>query len=83
MGKYIINLGKGAKFTRKALGVTGTIGFALWDVGSDLSNGEYYSVGVDIASAIVGFAAGVTIGAFVGLFAIPTVVSGTLILGEV
>lgn len=79
LGKYVSNLGKGAKFSKKALGIAGTAG--IWDVVNDLKQGEYYSAAVDVASAVVGFSAGYLIG--LGAAALVTASTPVLLAGAI
>lgn len=81
LGKYVSNLGREAKFGKKALGLAGTVGFALWDVGKDLKQGELYSAAIDVASTIVGFGAGVIIG--LGAAALVTASTPVLLAGAI
>ncbi|EQB89005.1 hypothetical protein J2Z44_004132 [Clostridium punense] len=41
--------------------MAGTVGFALWDSGKSINDGEYVGAGIDILSAAAGFGAGVVI----------------------
>lgn len=61
MGRYVSNLGRGAKFAKKSLGIAGTIGFCTWDVHQSLRSGEKVGALIDVLSAAAGVAAGVVI----------------------
>ncbi|WP_148665656.1 hypothetical protein [Clostridium taeniosporum] len=61
LGKYVNNLSKGIKFSKKALGVAGTVGFVAWDLSNDLIKGECVGAGIDVLSAVAGLGAGVVI----------------------
>ena len=69
LGSYVSNLGKGAKLSKKALGIAGTIGFTAWDVGNSIIKGEYVGAGIDILSVGTGVGAGIGLGV-IGGFAI-------------
>jgi RHS repeat-associated protein len=79
LGGYASNLGKGAKFGKKTLGIAGTIGFTAWDAGNSVLNGEYVGAGIDILSGILGFGAGVLIG--VGSAALITAGAPAVLMG--
>ncbi len=76
LGSYVSNLGKGAKLSKKALGIAGTIGFTAWDVGNSIIKGEYVGAGIDILSA----GAGVGIGFIIGVGTATLVTASTPIL---
>ncbi|AOR23451.2 hypothetical protein BGI42_06730 [Clostridium taeniosporum] len=61
LGKYVNNLSKGIKFSKKALGVAGTVGFVAWDLSNNLIKGECVGAGIDVLSAVAGLGAGVVI----------------------
>jgi hypothetical protein len=63
LGKYTSNLSKGVKFSKRSLGIAGSIGFTVWDTGDSLLNEEYVGAGIDIATG----SAGTLMGCLVGL----------------